>query len=99
MLSSLLCLLDDLDQAPALVLGQRTGLHHLNLCLLYTSGEHLVAQVVIHAVQSLDGLTVAGTADNNAAIGQALVVERLSLIHISDCMMLPLYIESLQSLF
>ena len=30
-LSSLLCLLDNLDQSPTLVLGQRTGLHYLYL--------------------------------------------------------------------
>ena len=48
-----------------------------NRLVVVADGEHLVAQVVIHAVQSLDGLTVAGTADNNAAIGQALVVERM----------------------
>ena len=48
-----------------------------NRLVVVADGEHFVAQVVIHAVQSLDGLTVAGTADNNAAIGQALVVERM----------------------
>ena len=34
-----------------------------NRLVVVADGEHLVAQVVIHAVQSLDGLTVAGTAD------------------------------------
>ena len=48
-----------------------------NRLVVVADGKHLVAQVVIYAVQSLDGLTVAGTADNNAAIGQALVVERM----------------------
>ena len=57
--------------APPITPATATGLS------LSADGEHLVAQVVIHAVQSLDGLTVAGTADNNAAIGQALVVERM----------------------
>ena len=48
-----------------------------NRLVVVADGKHLVAQVVIYAVQSLDGLTVAGTADNNAAVGQALVVERM----------------------
>ena len=48
-----------------------------NRLVVVADGEHFITQIVIHAVQSLDGLTVAGTADNNAAIGQALVVERM----------------------
>ena len=46
-----------------------------NRLVVVADGEHLVAQVVVHAVQSLDGLAVAGTADNDAAVRQALVVE------------------------
>ena len=46
-----------------------------NRLVVVADGEHLVAQVVIYAVKSLDGLAVAGAADNDAAVGQALVVE------------------------
>ena len=60
--------------------------HNLGVCAAHNAcnsdrlvvvadGEHLVAQVMIYAVKGLDGLTVAGAADNDAAVGQALVVE------------------------
>ena len=48
-----------------------------NRLVVVADGEHLVAQVVIYAVKGLDGLAVAGAADNDAAVGQALVVERM----------------------
>ena len=46
-----------------------------NRLVVVADGEHLVAQVVVHTIEGLDGLTVAGAADNDAAVGQALVVE------------------------